>query len=127
MCTATTSPNTTQFGICFPLVSVSCRIWVTRHSKDTGLAATRGAAIADKLHDVGAVLSGVIWAMENPERWIVEPDEMDHDRVLEISAPYLGEMVGKFSDWTPLQDRERLFPEDVDHDDPWQFKNFRVV
>ena len=74
-----------------------------------------------------AVLSGVIWAMENPERWIVEPDEMDHDRVLEISAPYLGEMVGKFSDWTPLQDRERLFPEDVDHDDPWQFKNFRVV
>jgi homospermidine synthase len=74
-----------------------------------------------------AVLSGVIWAMENPDRWIVEPDEMDHDRVLEISAPYLGDMVGKFSDWTPLQDRERLFPEDVDHDDAWQFKNFRVV
>ena len=74
-----------------------------------------------------AVLAGVIWAMENPDRWIVEPDEMDHDRILEISVPYLGDMVGKFSDWTPLQDRERLFPEDVDRDDPWQFKNFRVV
>jgi len=25
-----------------------------------------------------------------------------------------------------MSDRERLFPEDVDKSDPWQFKNVRV-
>ena len=52
---------------------------------------------------------------------------MDHERVLEIAAPYLGKVVGAYSDWTPLDDRGVLFPEDVDTSDPWQFKNFRVV
>jgi len=41
--------------------------------------------------------------------------------------PYLGKVVGAYSDWTPLNDRGRLFPEDVDASDPWQFKNFRVT
>jgi homospermidine synthase len=52
---------------------------------------------------------------------------MDFARNLEICMPYLGPVVGKYSDWTPLHERERLFPEDLDRDDPWQFKNFRVV
>ena len=52
---------------------------------------------------------------------------MDYERVLEIARPYLGEIVGEYGDWTPLTDRERLFREDLDHDDPWQFKNVRVV
>ena len=73
------------------------------------------------------VLSGIIWALENPDRGIVEADEMDFARNLEICMPYLGPVVGEYSDWTPLQDRSRLFPEDVDKRDPWQFKNFRVT
>ena len=73
------------------------------------------------------VVAGMIWAIENPDRGLVEPDEMDHDRILEITRPYLGKLVGAYGDWTPLQDRSRLFPEDVDASDPWQFKNFRVV
>ena len=40
--------------------------------------------------------------------------------------PYLGPVVGKYSDWTPLKGRDGLFPEDLDRTDPWQFKNFRV-
>jgi homospermidine synthase len=73
-----------------------------------------------------AVLSGVIWAMENPRRGIVEPDEIDFRRNLEICMPYLGPVVGEFTDWNPLTGRESLFKEDLDHDDPWQFKNVRV-
>jgi homospermidine synthase len=73
------------------------------------------------------VLSGIIWALENPDRGIVEADEMDFERNLAICMPYLGPVVGKYGKWTPLDDRERLFPEDLDHDDAWQFKNFRVV
>jgi homospermidine synthase len=47
-------------------------------------------------------------------------------RNLEIAKPYLGTLTGAYTDWTPLQDRERLFPEDLDKTDPWQFKNVRV-
>ena len=41
--------------------------------------------------------------------------------------PYLRPVVGKYTDWNPLHDRARLFPEDLDEGDPWQFKNVRVV
>ena len=40
--------------------------------------------------------------------------------------PYLGQVVGAYSDWTPLHGREQLFPEDLDSSDPWQFKNVLV-
>jgi homospermidine synthase len=82
---------------------------------------------ATSLQVTVAALSGMIWAMENPRRGIVEPDEMDFRRCLEICMPYLGPVVGAYTDWTPLFERGRLFPEDLDQADPWQFKNVRVI
>jgi homospermidine synthase len=82
---------------------------------------------ATSLQVTVSVLAGIIWALENPDSGIVEPDEMDFRRVLDICADYLGPVVGAYGDWTPLQDRGLLFPEDLDVEDPWQFKNFRVV
>jgi homospermidine synthase len=73
------------------------------------------------------VLSGIIWALENPDRGIVEADEMDYERNLQICMPYLGPVVGRYGSWTPLEGRGGLFPEDTDKSDPWQFKNFRVT
>ena len=58
---------------------------------------------------------------------MIEPDEMDFRRNLEICMPYLGPVVGEYSDWTPLFDRGELFEEDLDRSDPWQFKNVLVV
>ena len=81
---------------------------------------------ATSLQVCAAVLAGVVWAMENPERGIVEPDEMDFQRALQICMPYLGPVVGEYTDWTPLKDRGRLFAEDIDVSDPWQFKNVLV-
>src|ERR1700745_1144827 len=74
-----------------------------------------------------AVLSGVVWGMENPNLGIVEPDDMDFRRHLESGMPYRGPVVGEYTDWTPLHERERLFAEDIDKSDPWQFKNVRVI
>ncbi len=81
---------------------------------------------ATSLQVTSAVLAGMVWAMENPNCGLVEPDEMDFHRNLEICLPYLGKLVGEYSDWTPLSERERLFAEDIDKTDPWQFKNVRV-
>lgn len=82
---------------------------------------------ATSLQVTAAVLGGMVWAIENPDRGIMEPDEMDHERVLEVAGPYLGRLTGAYGDWTPLDGRESLFAEDIDRDDPWQFKNFRVA
>ena len=59
-------------------------------------------------------------------RSAVEPDDLDHLTVMALATPYLGELAGVWSDWTPLQDRSRLFPERKDASDPWQFINFLV-
>lgn len=82
---------------------------------------------ATSLQVTAPVVAGVIWALKNPARGVVDPDEMDYKAVLDFIRPYLGEVVGAYSDWTPLKDRGWLFEEDLDRDDPWQFKNFRVV
>src|SRR5580698_8148624 len=82
---------------------------------------------ATSLQVTVAVLAGMVWAMENPTRGVVEPDEMDFERPLGICMPYLGTVVGRYTDWTPLEGRSELFVEDLDAADPWQFKNIRVV
>jgi homospermidine synthase len=82
---------------------------------------------ATSLQVTSAVLAGVVWAMENPNCGVIEPDEMDFRRCTEVCSPYLGPVVGQYTDWTPLHERERLFPEDIDKSDPWQFKNVRVI
>ena len=82
---------------------------------------------ATSLQVCAAVLAGVVFGMENPALGVMEADELDHARMLEICLPYLGEMAGVYSDWNPLQDRATLFPEELDREDPWQFVNFRVT
>lgn len=73
-----------------------------------------------------AVLAGMVWALENPQAGIVEADEMDYRRCLTIQRRYLGPVEGHYTDWTPLEGRPGLFQEDIDTDDPWQFRNILV-
>lgn len=86
---------------------------VAPYQNATGLQVTAG------------VLGGMVWAMENPRAGVVEADEMDHERVMEVMRPYLGKMTGAYTEWNPIKDRPTFFPEDVDESDPWQFKNVR--
>jgi len=81
---------------------------------------------ATGLQVTSAVLAGMVWALENPQAGIVETDEMDFRRCLDVQKPYLGPVVGKYTDWTPLVDRGTLFPETLDESDPWQFSNVIV-
>jgi homospermidine synthase len=82
---------------------------------------------ATSLQVAAGVLAGIAWALRNPHAGVVEPDDLDHEAIMQIARPYLGEVVGVFGDWNPLRDRGRLFSEPLDGDDPWQFVNFRVL
>src|SRR5690606_19112552 len=67
---------------------------------------------ATGLQVTSAVMAGMVWALENPRAGIVEADEMDFRRCLEVQMPYLGPVIGRYTDWTPLADRPGLFPEE---------------
>lgn len=82
---------------------------------------------ATSIQIAAPVLAGAMWLIEHPDRGVVEPEDLDHDFVLNVCRPYLGPVVGVHSNWTPLQHRNVLFPEpNLDLSDPWQFENFRV-
>ena len=72
-------------------------------------------------------MAAMVWALRNPRAGIVEPDEIDYQLLLDLSSPYLGKLVGVYTDWTPLAGRGSLYPDDIDASDPWQFRNFRVT
>jgi homospermidine synthase len=81
---------------------------------------------ATGLQVTSAVLAGIVWMLENPDCGIVEADEMDFCRCLAVQRPYLGSVGGYYTDWTPLEARGQLFPEDLDYADAWQFSNVLV-
>jgi homospermidine synthase len=68
---------------------------------------------ATSLQVTAAVVAGMVWAIENPGRGLVEADEMDYDRVLEITDPYTAPNVTVKTDWAPGGSE-------------WQFGNFLV-
>jgi homospermidine synthase len=82
-------------------------------------------ANATTLQVVAGALAATVWAIRHPRSGLVEPDQMDHEECLSIATPYLGRLIGSFTDWTPLQGRGELFPEKLDIDNPWQLQNIR--
>lgn len=81
---------------------------------------------ATSLQITSGVLAGIVWAINNQNAGIVEAEDMNFEEVLEIAKPYLGKLVGVYTDFTPLKNRNELFEEDLDRTDALQFKNFRV-
>ena len=66
---------------------------------------------ATSLQIASPVLAGAIWMIENPKQGLLEPEDLDHDFVLDVCRPYLGKVVAARGDWTPLKGRAVLFPE----------------
>ncbi len=56
---------------------------------------------------------------------MLEPEDLDFEDCLETAVPYLGRLVGEFTDWTPLDGRGRYFRERLDVQNPWQLQNIR--
>ena len=84
-------------------------------------------ANATALQVAAGILGGMAAAVARPALGLVEPEALDFRLVLATARPYLGRLIGAWSDWTPLTGRGRLFPETLDHSDPWRFANVRVA
>jgi len=82
-------------------------------------------ANATSLQVAAGALAACVWAIRHPRRGVLEPDDLDFEECLAVAAPYLGQLVGSFTDWTPLQGRGELFDEELDPDHPWQLRNTR--
>ena len=82
-------------------------------------------ANATTIQVTAGAIAAVIWAIRNPRRGVVEPEDMDFEDCLETALPYLGRMVGEFTEWTPLDGRGKYFPEKLDVQSPWQLQNIR--
>ena len=79
------------------------------------------------LQVTAAVLGGLIWAMaEHPRRGIVEPEEMDFARILEIAGPISARSSGSTATGRRSPTAESCSPRTWTSADPWQFKNIRV-
>ena len=76
---------------------------------------------------VGAsMLGAIVWMLKNPNMGCVLPEELPHVEILDVALPYLGPMVSLQSAWTPMQDRNTLFPQNIHLENPWGFENFLV-
>jgi homospermidine synthase len=77
-----------------------------------------------------SAVAAAMWALENPERGVLVPDQLPHEYLLRIARPYLGKNLSVQVSWNPLKSRFHAFegyaPEDLDLKDPWQFRNFLV-
>lgn len=78
------------------------------------------------LQVAAGVVAGAMWAVRNPAAGFCEPEDLPYDEILSHARPYLGEVFGVQTDWTPLDQRSSLYKGPPAPDDPWQFANFRI-
>jgi homospermidine synthase len=83
-------------------------------------------ANATSVQVAAGALAAAVYAIGHPRLGVREADELDHAECLRVAAPYLGRLVGAYTDWTPLQGRGELFAEELEPDRPWQLRNARA-
>jgi homospermidine synthase len=84
---------------------------------------------ATTLQVAASVLGAVSWILDNPDRGLCVPDDLDHTQVLEVANPYLGPCPSLSTDWTPRQAAYDPFAQftpgsTAAPDEPWAFSEF---
>lgn len=83
---------------------------------------------ATAIQVAAGVIAAVLWAIQNPREGMCFPEQLPHRNILDYARPYLGQLVSRPLDWTPLTRSNGYFAENpkmqLDPDDPWQFTNF---
>ena len=78
------------------------------------------------LQVAAGALAATIWAIRHPREGLREADDLDFRECLDIARPYIGSLVGAYTDWTPLQGRGELFKEQLNSDRPWMLCSVRA-
>ena len=77
-----------------------------------------------------AVFAAVKWAMENPDRGYLVPDDLPWREIVATADKYWGGIVSVQSDFDPVSTRIDPFEGwngiEYDDEDPWQFTNFLI-
>lgn len=77
-----------------------------------------------------AVAAAMLYAMKHPNLGFCLPEDLNHEEILPIVRPYLGEFISKPVDWSPL-DHAKEFADYNDslpaEDDMWQFATFLIT
>ncbi len=86
---------------------------------------------ATTLQVAASVLGAVYWIINNPNRGLCVPDDLDHHAVLEIANPYLGPVPSVQTDWTPTGEAAyepfaNFRPASGNDKELWAFANFLV-
>jgi homospermidine synthase len=81
---------------------------------------------ATSLQVVSSILGEMMWAIQNPNRGYIEPEDLPHEFVLEHALPYLGAVPFVETDWRPEEDKNSLFPRPFNKKHPNALENFRV-
>ncbi|MBV1850234.1 saccharopine dehydrogenase NADP-binding domain-containing protein [Catellatospora tritici] len=85
---------------------------------------------ATTLQVAASVLGAVYWMVQNPNKGLCVPDDLDHETVLSVANPYLGASPSVHTDWTPRSAYYEPFanfrPASGDDSEPWAFANFLV-
>ncbi len=74
------------------------------------------------------LISAILWMIGNPRRGLCFPEDLPHREILRHAAPYLGKLISRPVDWTPLDNFHLHFGDrplsQPDRSDPWQYRNF---
>jgi homospermidine synthase len=76
-----------------------------------------------------SIVAAICCMIEEPELGLCLPDHLDHEKVLKIAKPYLGQFISQPTDWTPLsgENLHVRYGKNVPTDDElWQFSTLRV-
>lgn len=76
-----------------------------------------------------SVVAAAIYAINNPQKGVCLPDDLDHNVILKIARPYLGEFISMQTDWNPLAGPNEylVFNDSMPaRENMWQFDSFRV-
>ena len=88
--TSTRSSTASTNWACCSMATPKTPIGTARNSPSRRRATSRPIRTPPAFRSSSAALAGMVWALENPEAGIVEADEVDYKRCLDVQLPYLG-------------------------------------
>ena len=77
---------------------------------------------ATSMQVAAGVFSGLVWVLDNPRRGLVEPEQVDFRRVLEVARGYLGRVQGHWAQWPHSSNWEHV----GQRQPTWHFRDLAV-